>query len=132
MNKKLTLLAALALGGCTLASGSSQALLQTSSWQLQGAEVGTFTLQITGDKVTGMGGCNRYFGGITRQDETVLTLSALGATRMMCMGELADQEAHYLQTLGKVAAYRIKGQQLILSDANKQDLLSFEAVPAAN
>ena len=35
MNKKLTLLAALALGGCAMATGSTLAELQASTWQLQ-------------------------------------------------------------------------------------------------
>ena len=53
MNKKLTLLAALALGGCAMATGSSMAQLQASSWQLQGATGDTFTLQVVDGKVAG-------------------------------------------------------------------------------
>jgi heat shock protein HslJ len=128
MNKKLTLLAALALGGCAMATGSTVAELQASTWQLQGASGDTFTLQVAGDKVAGKGGCNRYFGGITQQGDGVLTLGAMGATRMMCMGDLAGKENNYLQTLGKVATYQIKGKQLVLSDANKAPLLTFDAV----
>ena len=71
MNKKLTLLAALALGGCAMATGSTLAELQASTWQLQGASGDTFTLQVAGDKVAGKGGCNRYFGGITQQGDGV-------------------------------------------------------------
>lgn len=131
MNKKLTLLAALALGGCTMATGSNLAELQASTWQLQGASGDTFTLQVAGDKVAGKGGCNRYFGGITQQGDGVLTLGAMGSTRMMCAGDLAGKETSYLQSLEKVATYQIKGQQLILSDANKTALLKFNAVPAS-
>lgn len=128
MNKKLTLLAALALGGCAMATGSTMAELQASTWQLQGAGGDTFTLQVAGDKVAGKGGCNRYFGAITEQGDGVLTLGAMGATRMMCMGDLAGKEMTYLQTLEKVASYQIKGKQLVLSDASKAPLLTFDAV----
>jgi len=128
MNKKLTLLAALALGGCAMATGSNMAELQASNWQLQGASGDAFTLQIAGDKVAGKGGCNRYFGAITQQGEGVLVLGPLGATRMMCMGDLAGKEMSYLQTLEKVATFQIKGQQLVLSDANKAALLTFDAM----
>ncbi|MDF2415151.1 MULTISPECIES: META domain-containing protein [Aeromonas] len=131
MNKKLTLLAALALGGCAMATGSNLAQLQASTWQLQGASDDTFTLQIAGDKVAGKGGCNRYFGGITQQGDGVLTLGAMGSTRMMCMGDLADKEMLYLQKLERVATFKISGQQLVLSDANKVALLTFDAMPAA-
>ncbi|WP_346209468.1 META domain-containing protein [Aeromonas salmonicida] len=132
MNKKLTLLAALALGGCAMATGSNLAQLQASTWQLQGASGDTFTLQVAGDKVAGKGGCNRYFGGITQQGDGVLTLGAMGSTRMMCMGDLAGKEMLYLQKLEKVATFKVSGQQLVLSDANKVALLTFDAMPAAN
>ena len=130
MNKKLTLLAALALGGCAMTASSNLAQLQASTWQLQGASGDTFTLQVAGDKVAGKGGCNRYFGGITQQGDGVLTLGAMGSTRMMCAGDLAGKEANYLQALEMVATYRISGQQLVLSDANKTALLTFDALPA--
>ena len=58
MNNKLILLAALALGGCAMTTGSTLAQLQASTWQLQGASGDTFTLQVAGDKVAGKGGCN--------------------------------------------------------------------------
>lgn len=128
MNKKLTLLAALALGGCAMATGSNLAELQASTWQLQGASGDTFTLQLTGDKVAGKGGCNRYFGAIKQQGDGVLTLGPMGATRMMCMGDLAGKEMNYLQALEKVASFEIKGKQLVLSDASKAPLLTFDAV----
>lgn len=131
MNKKLTLLAALALGGCAMATGSNLAQLQASTWQLQGASGDTFTLQVAGDKVAGKGGCNRYFGGITQQGDGVLTLGAMGSTRMMCMRDLAGKEMLYLQKLEKVATFKVSGQQLVLSDANKVALLTFDAMPAA-
>lgn len=131
MNKKLTLLAALALGGCAMATGSNLTQLQASTWQLQGASGDTFTLQVAGDKVAGKGGCNRYFGGITQQGDGVLTLGAMGSTRMMCMGDLAGKEMLYLQKLEKVATFKVSGQQLVLSDANKVALLTFDAMPAA-
>ena len=130
MNKKLPLLAALALGGCAMATGSNLAQLQASTWQLQGASGDTFTLQVAGDKVAGKGGCNRYFGGITQQGDGVLTLGAMGSTRMMCMGDLAGKEMLYLQKLEKVATFKVSGQQLVLSDANKVALLTFDAMPA--
>ena len=128
MNKKLTLLAALALGGCAMATGSNLAALQASTWQLQGASGDTFTLQLTGDKVAGKGGCNRYFGAITQQGDGVLALGPMGATRMMCMGDLASKENSYLQALEKVAGFEIKGQQLVLQDASKAPLLTFDAM----
>lgn len=113
-----------------MTTNSDFAALGASTWQLHGASAGTFTLHIAADKVTGMGGCNRYFGGITEQGDGILTLSPLGATRMMCEGALADQEMNYLVTLGKVATFRIEERQLILADADEKPLLTFDALPA--
>ncbi|MGL5598797.1 MAG: META domain-containing protein [Aeromonas sp.] len=131
MNKKLTLLAALALGGCAMTTGSSIAQLHASGWQLQGASHDTFTLQVSDDKVLGRGACNRYFGGITKQSDGVLTLGAMASTRMMCKGDEMAKEMDYLKTLEKVTTYSIKDNQLTLSDGNKTPLLTFNAVPAA-
>lgn len=130
MNKKLTVLAALALGGCAMTTDSNMAQLQAANWQLQGATEDTFTLQVADGKVLGKGGCNRYFGAITQQGDGVLTLGAMGATRMMCSAEQMNQEMAYLQRLEKVATYSISSDQLILSDANKAALLIFNAMPA--
>ncbi|TNJ24660.1 META domain-containing protein [Aeromonas sobria] len=113
-----------------MATGSNMAQLQASSWQLQGATGDTFTLQVADGKVAGKGGCNRYFGGITQQGDGVLTLGAMGATRMMCIGDDMNKEMDYLQKLEKVATYSINGNQLTLSDANKAALLTFNAMPA--
>ncbi|MEL3927116.1 META domain-containing protein [Aeromonas enteropelogenes] len=130
MSKKLILLAALALGGCAVATGSNMAQLQASDWQLQGATGDTFTLHVADGKVAGKGACNRFFGAITKQGDGVLALGPMGATRMMCIGDQMGKEMEYLQTLEKVASYTINGNQLTLSDANKTELLTFNAVPA--
>ena len=114
-----------------MTTGSNLAALQVSTWQLQGASDDTFTLQVAGDKVAGKGGCNRYFGGITQQGDGVLTLGAMSSTRMMCPGDLAGKEMIYLQQLEKVATFKVSGKQLVLSDANKVALLTFDAMPAA-
>ena len=110
-----------------MTTGSTLAQLQASTWQLQGASGDTFTLQVAGDKVAGKGGCNRYFGGITEQGDGVLTLGAMGSTRMMCAG-IWPAEMNYLQTLEKVASFQISGKQLVLKDADKATLLTFDAV----
>ena len=114
-----------------MATGSTMTQLQASGWQLQGATGDTFTLQVVDGKVAGKGGCNRYFGSITQQGDGVLALGPMASPRMMCMGELAGKEMLYLQTLEKVASFQISGQQLVLSDANKAALLTFDAMPAA-
>ncbi|PJG59962.1 META domain-containing protein [Aeromonas cavernicola] len=127
MNNKLILLAVMVLAGCSV-MGSTMAQLQASHWQLQGANSDTFTLQVTDGKVAGKGGCNRYFGKLSQQGEGLLKVSSIGVTRMMCMGALAAEESAYLQKLEQVSAFKVSGQQLVLSDANNVALLTFNAV----
>lgn len=127
MNKNLMLLAALALGGCAMTSGSNMTQLEANTWQLQGASADAFTLQIAEGKVAGKGGCNRYFGGITKLDDQTLTLAGLGSTRMACMGDLMAKEGDYLQKLTQVASYQVSGKQLVLKDASQATLLTFDA-----
>ena len=47
---------------------------------------------------------------------------------MMCTGDLAGKEMNYLQALEKVASFQISGKQLVLKDAGKATLLTFDAV----
>jgi heat shock protein HslJ len=127
MNKNLMLLATLALGGCAMTSGSNMTQLEANTWQLQGASADAFILQVAEGKVAGKGGCNRYFGGITKLDDKTLTLAGLGSTRMACMGDLMAKEGDYLHKLTQVASYQVSGSQLVLKDASQATLLTFDA-----
>jgi heat shock protein HslJ len=65
-------------------------------------------------RVAGKAGCNRYFGGYTREG-TTLTIGQAGATRMACAEAVMRQEAAYLAALGTVSGYTIDGDLLELS-----------------
>lgn len=71
-------------------------------------------------KVTGFGGCNRFFGGYVQSGER-LSFSALGSTRMACPGNAMAVESSFFDMLSKVAAAKIEGGKLLLLDgAGKQ------------
>jgi heat shock protein HslJ len=76
-------------------------------------------------RVTGSGGCNRMFGSYTLEG-TALAFGGVGATKMAC-AEGMDTESAFLSALERVAAWRISGQQLELTDASGVVVARFEA-----
>lgn len=128
MKRSLTFLLALGLTGCALLGASNSASLQATRWQLKGAEGERFTLQVAGDRLAGMGGCNRYFAAASMPSDGVLSLGPVGSTRMLCPEPaLAQQEQQFLQALGQVSRYRIDGQTLELHGSAGQTLLTLVA-----
>ena len=137
----VTLLAALALvplaAGCSplalAASGTDAPVsLDGTSWTLirlldKDLIPNTkATLTFEGDQIGGTASCNRYFGGVTIEDDS-LTVGMVGSTEMWC-GEpegLMNQETDYLKALGSVARYSVENDKLTLFDADGQALLVF-------
>ncbi|MDR2300288.1 MAG: META domain-containing protein [Comamonas sp.] len=83
-------------------------------------------LQDGSGRFHGAGGCNRLHGHYSL-DGRWLRLAAVVSTRMACpQGRRMEQM--FIDTLSKVRSYAIQGQKLLLSDADGQVLLRFEAV----
>ena len=113
----------LAFTGC---SGSSSNKLEDVKWVLQsygdrdnprnvieGTEV-TATFNSEDDRVTGVAGCNNYFGGYEMKDG--LSVGMLANTEMWC-GEpegRMDQETEYLTILQAAESYTVKGSTLTI------------------
>lgn len=78
--------------------------------------------------VAGSAGCNRY-GGTWFVDEAALTVGPLATTRRICPGPdgLMEQEAAFLAAMGRVATWRIDGEQLELRAADGALQVSFRA-----
>lgn len=76
--------------------------------------------------VSGTGGCNRLHGGYSLAEPGELKFSPIAASMMACAygGEL---EFYFLQALGKVAQFRITGEQLTLLDAEARPLMVLKA-----
>src|SRR5574338_932632 len=117
----------------TSPSGDSGSLTGTvwSLTTLSGQELvpgsGITALFTAGDKLGGSSGCNQYSGTYTAAGNRLQISPNLASTMMACPQELMDQEAKYIQALTDVNAYSINGDQLVLQDANKRDLLVFKA-----
>jgi heat shock protein HslJ len=76
-------------------------------------------------QVNGSGGCNRFFGSY-QTTGNALSFGGIGSTRMACPSGM-DAEGAFLSALGRVATWRISGQQLELSDSTGAVLARFEA-----
>lgn len=86
------------------------------------------TFSVTPDgKVTGSGGCNRFFAEAEVKGDRI-AIGKAGATMMACPEALMDQERKFLAALEAAAAYRIDGDgKLFLVDANGVDIVRFSA-----
>ena len=76
-------------------------------------------------RARGFAGCNQ-FGGTYEISGSSLKLGALLSTKMLC-AEFQSLEDRYLQALGRVAAWKIYGEQLELYDAKRVLLARFES-----
>lgn len=83
----------------------------------------TLEIDLKEKKVWGYGGCNQYFGTITKQDDTTLELGKMGATRKACPQD--QVEGVYLEALDAVREYRLSPNRLRLLDAEGIILLEY-------
>jgi heat shock protein HslJ len=72
------------------------------------------TILFHDDKVTGTGGCNRYFAAVTGNVPGELVFSGMGATRMACPEPAMDLERRYLNILAGTSSYSFLGGRLVL------------------
>ncbi|VVM08568.1 hypothetical protein MAMC_02289 [Methylacidimicrobium cyclopophantes] len=76
-------------------------------------------------RVFGSGGCNRLIGSF-QVDGDRLFLGQIASTRMACPSG-GEQEAVFLNALGRVARYRIRGRRLDLLNAAGTIVAAFQA-----
>jgi heat shock protein HslJ len=114
------LLAALMAGGSARAADEPAAALAGTTWRAEtitgrpviDCAASTITFEADG-RVSGRGGCNRYFGTSTIAGEQ-LAFGAMGATRMACAPALMDQEARFFEALGAADGWAIGADGLLL------------------
>lgn len=82
------------------------------------------TLSSADNRVSGYGGCNRMLGTYSLSGEQ-LTFSQLAGTMMACADGMEHERAFH-DALGKVARWRLQGEQLELRGAAGESLAVFE------
>jgi heat shock protein HslJ len=102
-------------------------------WQLVSMKLGNnlpiksfvkpITLNIDKDKIGGNGGCNSYGGSFSQTGNTV-KFSDIFSTKMWCDGS-SPTESIYFDALGKSVNYELNDDELILTDAKKDNFLIF-------
>lgn len=79
-------------------------------------------------RVSGFGGCNRYFGEFRSDGAAALTIDGLGSTRMACMSDVMALETDYLHGLASIVSAApeplAQPRHLVLV-VNDGDVLSF-------
>ena len=127
----LALLAVVLLGAAGCATGEQPPLANTS-WKLTGwAESSpppanlTMTVQFEAGTLNGSAGINNYNGTFVSEIDGSLAIR-LGPMTMMA-GPEADMQAEstFLARLGAARGYRISGNTLVLTDADRKDSLTF-------
>lgn len=111
---------------------NSEQALDKNTWQLTAIEGKPLTsanliptLKFENGRLTGFTGCNRLFASYSATAEGGLALSALGTTKMACLGVGGELEQAVLAALEQVHLYALPPGQLNLLDANHKTLLTY-------
>jgi heat shock protein HslJ len=72
------------------------------------------SVRFEGDKVTGTGGCNNYFGTVTGEAPGHLAFGAMGTTMMACPEPGMDLERRYLHSLARGSTYGFVAGRLVI------------------
>ncbi len=76
----------------------------------------TLTFAAKGEQVSrisGSGGCNRYFGSYTLTNDQI-NISPLGSTRMACEPAHMEQEDRFFQALSAAERYEMSNGELLI------------------
>jgi len=78
-------------------------------------------------KISGSGGCNRYFGGwgILEGTKDTIRIWKTGSTKMACQDPVMTQEYGYLEELTRISSYSMEGRELRLYYNEGRGVLRF-------
>jgi len=98
-----------------------------ASWtavELNGKAVDGLTLDFTSDKASGTGGCNRFTGPISIEDDAI-QIGPLASTKMFCEGK-SETEAQYFAALEAARSFTTDGTLVSLKDESGKVILKFK------
>ena len=78
-------------------------------------------------KISGSGGCNRYFGGwgFLEGTKDAIRIWRTGSTKMACQEPVMTQEYGYLEELTRISSYSMEGRELRLYYNEGRGVLRF-------
>jgi len=91
-------------------------------------ESSSITMVFEGGRISGSGGCNRYFAELTEASPGDIAIGEIGSTMMACPDEVMQLEARYLTVVGEVAGYSFLAGKLVLAygDGDVVEAMLFE------
>ena len=86
-----------------------------------------FVVFASDGRISGSGGCNRYFGGwgFVEDEPNALRVWRTGSTKMACPVPVMTQEHRFLEELSRVSGYSTDGQELRLFHDGGKGVLRF-------
>ena len=75
-------------------------------------------------RISGFGGCNRFFGEYSIQNDSTIRFSKLGATKKYCM-DVMETENHFFEVLRKCRYLKATKTMLIMADRNHEKMAVF-------
>ncbi|OQX16266.1 MAG: hypothetical protein BWK73_04425 [Thiothrix lacustris] len=90
------------------------------------------TIQFDDTRMNGYAGCNQFFGNFTSSGDGIFTTSAVGATKMACLGDNNTLEQQFFTQLEKANQYAITLEQLHLLDDKRNILMVLNAAKATS
>jgi len=123
----------LLLNSCSKNKEESEAFgdIRGVTWQLYDIGDKTLNNNITttlvfeeGNKISGNGGCNNYFGTYDLYSNGI-TISDIGSTRKMCSEEIMKQEMTYLDILGKAKSIKFNDSKLEIDSTAEKTSIKF-------
>ena len=109
--------------------------LENTSWKLtdisgekiitkniNGKETGIITLDIAGDRISGSGGVNKYFGSYT-VDDGIIKMSNVGSTKMMGPEDLMKVEEKYFSILQDITNVELKDENTLILKTDSDTLI---------
>lgn len=129
----IALVTILLVGGCETTRSETRTVtdLAGTSWVAKdiggigvvGRVQSTLTFAEPG-KVAGSGGCNRFFGTVTK-DSSSIEFGKMGSTMMACPPPLMEQEKRYLAALGETKRFEVRDGMLLLFSDGPDPIVRF-------
>ena len=119
-------------GGGEGEAPADPAALEGTPWVLasgldvEGWETVAPSATFEGGRVAGSTGCNRFNGSYT-VDGDALELGQLAMTQRACLPPADGAEREYTAALGRVAAWQSEDGELVLLDADDEEVLRYRA-----
>jgi heat shock protein HslJ len=119
----LLLICGLLALGCHDEEAGGEGSFENVAWTLASGDP---TARFADGTVSGWTGCNRFTASYSG-DGGSLEIGAVATTQMACEPAAEAVQRDYLAALERVAAARVEGDELVLSDGDGSELLRFRA-----